>query len=839
MTKSKVFWGTLIILAILFGLVTTVYAQPSLPSSFYGSIQISDNPPAVGDLVKAYVPGVPGSVGTAAIKMDGSNKVYNLNVLGDIIDTPTEKEGGAEGDVVTFKIGNRIVATGIWHSGTNVNLDFHPPEPTGGPYSGTVDIAIAFSGSANDSGADATKYEWDWNNDGTFDETAKDTTHTWTDYGTYTVGLRVTDVQNGEGVITFDVDVAKGTAEITLGDLNPTFDGTSKEASVTTDPAGLSYSITYAGSPTGPTDAGDYAVEAVITDPNYTGSASGTLVIKQASSTTIISGGGTFVYNGSPRPATVSITGAGGLSLTLEPEYSGSCTAAPVNVVETPCTASYTFVGDKNHTGSTGSDTITITPKPITVTADSGQTKVYGSADPTFTYTPSELVTFTGSLSRDPGTDVGAYPIRKGDLSAGSNYSIDFVTADFTITKAPADVELSNVSQTYDGSPKEVTVTTDPLGLAVDITYDGSSTKPTDAKSYDVVATVNDKNYEGSASGTLVIGKASSTTTISGWGTFTYDGSTHPATVLVTGAGGLNLTPAPEYTGSCTAAPVNVTETPCTASYTYTGDANHTGSSDSKTITITPASATVVLSNLNHVHDGSQKFATATTDPVGLSVSITYNGSTTAPSAAGSYEVIATITDTNYTGSDTETMTISAFHSISLVPGWNLVSFSLHPASIAVEDVLSSISGNYDLVYAWDATGGHSGSGNWLRADNNPMTTDTLVNLDETMGFWIHMTVADSLEVVGSVPGTSNISLSTNASGWNLVGYPSAGSGTLPGALTTNSTMVYAYHALDSGDPWKLFDRSGAPYANDLTSLTAGWGYWIYVTSAEIWSIGY
>jgi len=63
----------------------------------------------------------------------------------------------------------------------------------------------------------------------------------------------------------------------------------------------------------------------------------------------------------------------------------------------------------------------------------------------------------------------------------------------------------------------------------------------------------------------------------------------------------------------------------------------------------TPASATVTLSNLNQTYDGTPKEVTATTDPPGVSLSITYDGSTTPPTEAGSYAVVATITDPNYT----------------------------------------------------------------------------------------------------------------------------------------------------------------------------------------------
>ena len=73
---------------------------------------------------------------------------------------------------------------------------------------------------------------------------------------------------------------------------------------------------------------------------------------------------------------------------------------------------------------------------------------------------------------------------------------------------------LSNLTQTYTGSPLTPTATTNPPGLA--ITWSG--TPQTAAGSYSVTATVNDPSYTGSATGTLVIAKASSSVTISGGG---------------------------------------------------------------------------------------------------------------------------------------------------------------------------------------------------------------------------------------------------------------------------------------------------------------------------------
>ncbi|RPJ33947.1 MAG: hypothetical protein EHM17_08445 [Verrucomicrobiaceae bacterium] len=69
-------------------------------------------------------------------------------------------------------------------------------------------------------------------------------------------------------------------ATVTLSNLIQTYDGNSKTVSVTTDPAGLACAVTYDGLPDEPADAGSYAVVATITNPNYQGSASDTLVIE-------------------------------------------------------------------------------------------------------------------------------------------------------------------------------------------------------------------------------------------------------------------------------------------------------------------------------------------------------------------------------------------------------------------------------------------------------------------------------------------------------------------------------------------------------------------------------
>jgi hypothetical protein len=81
----------------------------------------------------------------------------------------------------------------------------------------------------------------------------------------------------------------------------------------------------------------------------------------------------------------------------------------------------------------------------------------------------------------------------------------------FTVPKALATFTWGGLTQTYNGSARSVTVTTAPAGLPTTLTYNASSSAPTNAGTYTVVATVNDSNHEGSASNTLSVAQAAST----------------------------------------------------------------------------------------------------------------------------------------------------------------------------------------------------------------------------------------------------------------------------------------------------------------------------------------
>ena len=243
-------------------------------------------------------------------------------------------------------------------------------------------------------------------------------------------------------------------------------------------------------------------------------------------------------------------------------------------------------------------------------------------------------------------TSAGSYTVI-GTIN-DANYQ-GSATNTLVIDKASSSISLGSLSQTYDGSAKAATATTTPSGLTVSFTYDGSATVPTGAGSYTVIGTINDANYQGSATNTLVIDKASSSISL-GSLSQTYDGSVKAATATTTPSG---LTVSFTYNGSATV-PTGA------GSYTVIGtinDANYQGSA-TNTLVIDKASSSISLGSLSQTYDGSAKAATATTTPSGLTVNFTYDGSATVPTGAGSYTVIGTINDANYQGSATNTLVI-------------------------------------------------------------------------------------------------------------------------------------------------------------------------------------
>lgn len=119
-----------------------------------------------------------------------------------------------------------------------------------------------------------------------------------------------------------------------------------------------------------------------------------------------------------------------------------------------------------NYTVTYVESSLTILPRPITVTADA-QSKIYGNEDPSFTWqiTSGILVGSdapTGSLTRDEGENIGTTSILIGTLDFGDNYTVTYVGSTMTITPRSIAIEADALTKTYgDEDPSLTWMVTD------------------------------------------------------------------------------------------------------------------------------------------------------------------------------------------------------------------------------------------------------------------------------------------------------------------------------------------------------------------------------------------
>jgi hypothetical protein len=109
-------------------------------------------------------------------------------------------------------------------------------------------------------------------------------------------------------------------------------------------------------------------------------------------------------------------------------------------------------------------------------------------------------VTYVGSTTLP--TDVGSYAVEATVTEPGYFGS---ASDTFVIEPATASIMFDDLQQYYTGSPLEPTITTNPAGLTVTVTYDSSPTAPSAVGQYLVEVEVDEANWVGSDSATFEI----------------------------------------------------------------------------------------------------------------------------------------------------------------------------------------------------------------------------------------------------------------------------------------------------------------------------------------------
>ena len=229
--------------------------------------------------------------------------------------------------------------------------------------------------------------------------------------------------------------------------------------------------------------AGDSQALAVTFTPsdttNYTSATKSVAVNVLKAAITVTADAQTKTYGGPDPALTYKVTSG---SLVNGDNFSGALTRATGENVGTYAIGQGTLALSNNYTLTYVGANLTITPRPITVTAD-GKSKVYGDSDPALTYevTSGSLAfsdAFTGTLARAAGENVGSYAITQGTLALGGNYTLTYVGANLTITPRPITITADGKSKVYGDGDPALTYRVTGGSLAFSDAFTGALTRP-------------------------------------------------------------------------------------------------------------------------------------------------------------------------------------------------------------------------------------------------------------------------------------------------------------------------------------------------------------------------
>jgi predicted phosphodiesterase len=164
-----------------------------------------------------------------------------------------------------------------------------------------------------------------------------------------------------------------------------------------------------------------------------------------------------------------------------------------------------------------------------------------------------------------------------------------------------------------------------------------------------------------------------------------------------------------------------------------------------------------------------------------------------------------------------------------LKPGWNLISTPKIQSNQNMVNVLENIDGYYDAVQMYDQ---NDITDPWKHYNIGKGFGNDLYELNETIGFWVHITepAGISFECSGVEP-TENQAISLHL-GWNLVGYPSLSSYSRENGLNNLvfGVDVNCIQWYDAGTQmW--YDMGPSD------DFVPGMGYWMHSNFEATWDV--
>ncbi|HEY3322844.1 MAG TPA: kelch repeat-containing protein [Planctomycetota bacterium] len=434
----------------------------------------------------------------------------------------------------------------------------------------------------------------------------------------------------------------------------------------------------------------------------------------------------------------ITLTGAGLVTVRASQAGDANYSAAPdvdQSFDVTQAAQAITFGSLANKTYGDGPLTVSATGgasgNPVTFSIASGPATATGANGSTITLTGAGTVTVQATQAGN-ATYLPAAPINQS----------------FTVGKATATVTLSNLDQVYTGLAKTLGVATTPAGLGYAVMYAGSTSAPTAVGSYVVVATINSNDYQGGATGTLNITKASASVTLAGLSA-TYDGQSKAATATTSPA---NLTVTITYDSSA-AAPTNAGSYAVVATI---NDSTYEGSA-SGTLVIAKAAPRITWSNPADILAGtalSGSQLNATSSVPGVFSYYPAAGTLLPMGAAQKLLATLTPTDANYAAA-TATVEINVLNTGPAIA--SPPTATPNPAAVGEAVSFSVVASDADqdaLSYAWQFGDGTTGSG--------ATATHTYTAVGT---FSVAVTVSDAAGVATSSSMSLKVSISSAGGG--------------------------------------------------------------------------
>jgi 6-phosphogluconolactonase (cycloisomerase 2 family) len=531
-------------------------------------------------------------------------------------------------------------------------------------------------------------------------------------------------------------------------------------------------------------------------------SASVSVTVAQPSTTTIAVAAATGTYGGSATlSATLSATSGPlsgktlSFSLNGTPVGSAVTNASGVASLTTslgtiaagshPGAVTASFAGDANNQAASGSGSLTVNPAPLTITA-ANASRAYGDPNPAFTGTITGIqngdnITATYSTSAVATSPVGTYAIvpTASDNGTGAlaNYTVTLNNATLTVNPALLTVTAANATMVFGDAVPALsgTITGIKNGENITASYSTAASSTSNVGTYPIVPAVSDNGTGALVNYTVALNNATLTVTpapltVSAANASMIYGDPVPAlSGTIVGIKNANNITATYSTTATSASPVGTYPIVPALSDNGTGAlANYTVTSNSGTLTITPAPLTVTAANASMTYGDPLPAFSGTITGIKNADNITASYSTTATSASpvGTYPIVPTPSD-NATGA-------LANYTVTLVNG----NLTINPAPLTVS------AANATRVYG----------------DPNPVFTGTLTGIKNGDNITATYSSVDATAAVGTYPIVPALVDPTNKLGNYVV---TSNNGTLtitPAPLTVaaaNATRLY-------GDPNNL-----------------------------------